>query len=83
MMNSFSISEAEKDFGALVSAAQHNPVVIDIGSGESVLLLSKAEYTKWRKWRTQQFLEACEQLSAEAQANGLTEEKLAELLADE
>ncbi len=79
MVNSFSISEAEKDSGALVSAAQYNPVVIDLGSGESVLLLSSVEYTKWRKWRAEQFLEACEQLSAEAQANGLTEEKLAEL----
>ncbi len=83
MVSSFSISEAEKDFGALVSAAQHAPVVIEIGNGESVLLLSPVEYTEWRKWRARRFLEACEQLSAEAQANGLTEEKLAELLADE
>ncbi len=82
-MYSFSVSEAEEDFGALVSAAQHQPVVIRNGNGESVLLLSPEEYKRFRQWRTEEFTKAWEELSAEAQANGLTEEKLAELLADE
>ena len=52
--------------------------------GEAVaVLLSPTEfalYKAFKKQQAQDFLKACDEMAAEAAANGLTEEKLAEIL---
>ena len=53
------------------------------GSDEEVdvaMILSPEEYKRFRRWRIDGLLKSVNDLAAEAAANGLTEEKLAELL---
>ena len=44
------------------------------------MILSPDEYERFRRWRVEGLLKSMNDLAAEAAANGLTEEKLAELL---
>ena len=44
------------------------------------MILSPEEYVRFRQWRSEGLLKGMNELAAEAAANGLTEEKLAELL---
>ena len=44
------------------------------------MILSPQEYARFRQWRAEGLLKAMNELAAEAAANGLTEEKLADLL---
>jgi prevent-host-death family protein len=75
-------TEAKNRFGALLDDAQRQPVVIRRQDREIAVILSMADYERVRTGNIQGFLQLRDQVAAEAEANGLTEERLNELLGD-
>jgi antitoxin Phd len=78
------ISAAEADWGLtmVLDMAQREPVVIRRQDQDVPVLLSMAEYEKLRRLNVEEFQRFCD-IGEHAAARGLTEEKLAELLAAE
>jgi len=75
-------TEAKNRLGAILDDAQREPVVIRRQDRDIAVLLSMADYERLRNGNTQAFLELRNQIAAEAAANGLTQRRLNELLAD-
>jgi len=75
-------TEAKNRLGAILDDAQREPVVIRRQDRDIAVLLSMADYERLRNGNTQAFLELRKQIAAEATANGLTQRRLNELLAD-
>ena len=68
---------------ALLDAAQREPVTIRRQNRDVAVLLSPEEYDRLRAFNTEEFERFCDRIAEQAAARGLTEEKLAEILADE
>ena len=51
-----------------------------LGKVDTAVVVSAEEYARLRQWRVEGLLKAMDKVAAEAATNGLTEEKLAELL---
>lgn len=81
-MQYISATDAKQRLAALLDAAQHEPVVIRRQNRDVAVVLSPREYDRLRALNLAEFDRLCERVSTTAQANGLTEAKLAEILAD-
>lgn len=81
-MTSISATEAKQQFAALLDRAQREPVRIRRHNRDVAVLVSAAEYEQLRRMRWEQFNNVVAAAAEEAHSNGLTEAKLAELLAD-
>ena len=73
-------TNTEAKLETLVDAAQREPVIIERDRQEVAVLVSARDYDRLSGKTTREFLEFCDKMAAEAAANGLTEEKLEELL---
>lgn len=82
-MKTFAATEAKQRFGAVIDAAQREPVVIRRQNRDVAIVLSPEDYERIRKFNTVELDKAWDELSRQAQANGLTEEILEEILADD
>jgi prevent-host-death family protein len=67
----------------LLDEAEHEPVLIQRSEKDAAVILSAEDYRRLRASEAESFHELCVKMSAYAQSRGLTEEKLAEILADE
>jgi prevent-host-death family protein len=76
-------TEAKNRFGAILDDAQREPIVIRRQDRDIAVVLSMADYERLRSGNIQAFLDLRKQVAAEAAANGLTERRLNELLADD
>ena len=76
-------SEAEQRLAALLDAAQREPVTIRNQNRDVAVVLSPEEYKRIRQFNLEQLDRICEQASRQAQERGLTEEALAEILAED
>jgi PHD/YefM family antitoxin component YafN of YafNO toxin-antitoxin module len=79
------IEDKEKtpSLAELVNQAKREPVIVRTNQGEEAVVVSRATYdflTGDRQRRIENFLKARDALAEEAARNGLTEEKLAEIL---
>ena len=74
-------TEAKNRLGAILDEAQREPIVIRRQERDIAVVLSMADYERLRTGNIQAFLQLRNQVAAEAAANGLTEERLSELLA--
>ena len=76
-------AEAERDLSAVLETATREPVRIEQG-GQGFILVSASEFEQAqeliRKERAQRLEEAMTRASAEAKANGFTEDMLSDLL---
>lgn len=81
-MRSVSATEAKQRFAAVLDAAQREPVVIRRRNREVAVVLSAAEYQRLRALNVEEFERFCDRIAERAAARGLTEEKLADILAD-
>ncbi len=81
-MTTVSATEAKQRFSALLDAAQREPVCIQKHERDVAVLLSAEEYRRLRADRWAEFDRLSDLASAEAKANGLTENILAEILAE-
>jgi prevent-host-death family protein len=82
-MRSIPASDAKNRFGQLVEAAQREPVEVTRQGRPSIVILSAADYARRRRRGWKNLLKVAEETGQYAKARGLTEDKLAELLADE
>ena len=82
-MKTVAATEAKNRLGAILDEAQREPIVIRRQDRDIAVVLSMADYERLRAGNIQAFLDQRNQVAAEAAANGLTEERLNELLADD
>ncbi|TVQ38924.1 MAG: type II toxin-antitoxin system Phd/YefM family antitoxin [Wenzhouxiangella sp.] len=82
-MKTFTALEAKNRFGQVIDAAQREPVTVTRQGRPSVVILSAEEYQRRqdRAWRN--LLGVMEEAGRYAAAQGLTEDILDKLLADE
>ncbi len=73
-------TEAKNRLGAILDDAQREPVVIRRQDRDIAVVLSMAEYERLRSGNVQAFLDLRNEIAAQATANGLTDERLAEIL---
>jgi hypothetical protein len=79
-MRTMTVKEARESFDRVLEAAKREGVVLRDDDVDVAMIISPEEYRRFRKWQIDGLLKARNDLAAEAAANGLTEEKLAELL---
>lgn len=80
-MRHISATNAKQRLAALLDAAQREPVVIRRQKRDVAVLLSTAEYDRLRGLNVSEFQEFCDRVGRNAVKQGLTEKKLATLLA--
>lgn len=79
-MKKVAATEAKNRLGAIIDEAQREPIVIQRQERDVAVVISMADYERLRKAQVQAILDARDTLAAEAERNGLTEEKLRSLL---
>jgi prevent-host-death family protein len=82
-MKSVAATDAKNRLGAILDEAQREPIVIRRQDRDIAVVMSMADYERLRGGNIQAFLELRNQVASEAAANGLTEDRLNELLADD
>lgn len=82
-MKTIPATEAKNRLGAILDAAQREPIVIRRQDRDIAVLLSMADYEHLRSANIAALLELRDEVAAEAATAGLTEERLAELLNDD
>lgn len=82
-MRYVSATDAKQRLAALLDAAQREPVVIRRQNRDVAVLLSRQEYDRLRALNASEFQQFSDRIADEAAARGMTEDKLAEMLADD
>ena len=82
-MKTIAATEAKNRLGAVLDAAQREPVVIRRQDRDVAVLLSMADYERLRSANIRALLELRDEVATEAAQAGLTEERLAELVSDD
>lgn len=82
-MRSFSATDAKQNLASLLDVAQREPVVIRRQKRDVAVVLSPEEYDRLRDFNAREFQRFCDRISSDAEARGMTEVVLNELLADE
>jgi prevent-host-death family protein len=82
-MSTVSATHAKQNFAAMIDAAQREPVRIQRHEREVAVLVSAEEYEKIHQLRVQELLRLTEETGRYAESQGMTDELLAQLLADE
>jgi prevent-host-death family protein len=80
-MKTVSATEMKQKLAAVIAAAAREPVVIRRQQRDVAVLLSIPEYERLVRVNRSEFQRFCDATGASAQAAGLTEDKLDELLA--
>jgi prevent-host-death family protein len=81
-MRTVTATEAKQNLGALLDNAQSEPVVIRRQKRDIAVILSAREYDRLRAINRAELIRFCDRIGERAEAAGMTEEKLAELLAE-
>ena len=82
-MKTFTALEAKNRFGQVIDAAQREPVTVTRQGRPSVVIVSADEYQRRSRRAWQNLLTVMEETGRYAAEQGLTEEVLDQLLADE
>jgi len=82
-MRTVTASEAKQGLAAVIEAASREPVMIQRQKRDVAVVLSPQEYERLVRLNVTEFQRFCDQVGASAERAGMTEAKLAELLADE
>ena len=80
-MRYVSATEAKQTLAAVLDAAQREPVVIRRQQREVAVVLSIQEYQRLTALNIEEFQRFCDRIGDQARARGLTEDKVAEILA--
>ena len=76
----YTASDTDPKLTTLHDAAQREPVVIERDQQEIAVILSSRDYDRLTGKAAREFNALCDKIADEVAANGLTEEKLEELL---
>jgi hypothetical protein len=79
-MKVMTIAEAQAAFDQVVESLGEDSVVLKRDERDVAAVISIADYERLRRLKVEEFLTFCEHVGAQAEARGLTEERLAELL---
>ena len=82
-MQTFTANEAKIHFGEFIDKAQKEPVRVTRRGRTVGIMVSESDYEAMREYFSNRLLHTMEQVGTRAQKDGLTEEKLKALLADE
>lgn len=82
-MRYVSATDAKQRLAALLDAAQREPVVIRRQKRDVAVLLSPQEYERLRALNQDEFQRFCDRVGEQAAARGMSEDRLAEILADD
>lgn len=82
-MKTVAATEAKNRLGAILDAAQREPIVIRRQDRDIAVVLSMADYDRLRSANVRAFLDLRNEVAAEAAKAGLTDDRLAELLNDD
>ncbi|MDR0480956.1 MAG: type II toxin-antitoxin system Phd/YefM family antitoxin [Gallionellaceae bacterium] len=82
-MRSVTASEAKQGLAGVIEAARREPVVIQRQKRDVAVVMSMEEYQRLVHLNVAEFQRFCDQVGASAESAGMTEDKLAELLARE
>lgn len=83
-METVSATEAKNQLARVMEMAQKQPVMIEKNGRPSVVMMSAEAYDgKSKRQRKEDFVKLCDELAATAKRNGMTEEILKSILADE
>lgn len=77
-----SATRAKQNFAALLDQAQREPVRIQRHERDVAVVISAERYERLRTARLEEFSRLSERMSEEAKTNGLTDEILAEIVAE-
>jgi prevent-host-death family protein len=81
-MQTVSATYAKQNFAAILDLSQREPVQIRRHERNVAVLISNEEYERMNRERWAEFNRLSASAAEEAKANGLTEEILAEILAE-
>ena len=82
-MRTVSATEAKQGLAGLLDLAAHEPVVIRRQKRDIAVVMSMKEYERLTQHNIAEFQRFCDAVGARASDAGLTEDKLAKLLADD
>ena len=82
-MKTVSETEATTRLDAILEEAQREPIAIRRDEGDIAVVVSLKEYERRRELNIQAFLDLRSQVASEAAANGLSDQRVADLLSDE
>ncbi|MFT4178477.1 MAG: type II toxin-antitoxin system Phd/YefM family antitoxin [Thermomonas sp.] len=82
-MRTITASEAKQGLAGVLDAAAREPVVIRRHARDVAVVLSMQEYERLSRLNVAEFQRFCDAVGDKATKTGLTEAKLAELLADD
>lgn len=82
-MKVMTIAEAQAAFDKVLESLADDSVILKRDERSVAAVISIEDYEKLRRLKVEEFLSLCEQVGSHAEARGLTEEKLAELLRDD
>ena len=82
-MRTVSATEAKQGLAGVLDLAAHEPVVIRRQKRDVAVVLSMKEYERLTRLNVAEFQRFCDVVGEKAAAAGLTEDTLAELLADD
>ena len=82
-MRTVSASEAKQGLAWVIEAAASEPVVIQRQKRDVAVVLSMREFERLTRLNVAEFQRFCDGVGARAEAAGLTEDKLAQLLHDD
>ncbi|MCU0843173.1 MAG: type II toxin-antitoxin system Phd/YefM family antitoxin [Thiobacillaceae bacterium] len=82
-MRTVSASEAKQGLAQVIEAAAREPVVIQRQKRDVAVVLSMQEYERLTRLNVAEFQRFCDRVGAKAKDAGMTEDKLAELLAND
>jgi prevent-host-death family protein len=81
-MRTVTASEAKQSLASVIEAAAREPVVIRRQKRDVAVVLSMQEYERLVRLNVSEFQRFCDRVGASAKEVGMSEAKLAELLAD-
>lgn len=82
-MLTMTANEAKTHFGQLLDKAQRQPVQVTRHDRVVGVMIGADDYEAMRQFYADRLISSMDAIGARAEASGLTEEKLAGLLADE
>jgi len=82
-MPTMSATHAKQNFAALIDAAQREPVRIQRHERDVAVLVSAEEWEKIHRMRVAELIRISEENGRYAESQGMTDELLEKLLADE